>query len=92
MTQQYIVGELSALLGELEPAAEDSLRETAGSLRHQVECSSFSMLPQLAEDALELTDLICGSAQDHGDADAYRRSVTAGTALRDFAVAADLLP
>ena len=92
MTQQYIVGELSSLLAELEPAGEDSLRDAVGSLRYQVECSSLSMLPQLTQDALELTDLICRSALDHGDSDAFRRSVTAATALRDFAVAAGLLP
>jgi hypothetical protein len=92
LTQQYIVGELSSLLAELEPAGEDSVRDAVGSLRYQVECSSVSMLPRLAQDALELTDLICRSALDHGDADAYRRSVTAGTALRDFTVAAGLLP
>ena len=92
LTQQYIVGELSSLLAGLEPAREESLRDAVGSLRYQVECSSPSMLPQLAEEALDLTDLICRSALEKGDADAFCRSVAAATALRDFAVAAGLLP
>ena len=92
LTQQYIVGELSSLLAGLEPAQEEYLREALGNLRYQVECSPLFMLPKLAQDALDLTDLICRSALEHGDADAYRRSAAATAALRDFAVAAGLLP
>jgi hypothetical protein len=92
LTQQYIVGEFSSLLSGLEPAQEELLRDALGSLRYQVECSSLSMLPQLAQEALDLTDLICWSALERGDAQAFCRSVAGATALQDFAVAAGLLP
>lgn len=92
LTQQYIVGELSSLLAALEPAQEEYLRNALGSLRYQVECSPFFMLPKLAHDALDLTDLMCRSALEYGDAEGFRRSVAAAAALRDFAVAAGLLP
>jgi hypothetical protein len=92
LTQQYIVGELSSLLAGLEPAQEEHLHDVLDSLRYQVERSPLFMLPKLAHDALDLTDLVCRSALEHGDADAFCRSVAAAAALRDFAVAAGLLP
>lgn len=92
MTQQYIVGELSSLLARLEPAQEEYLRDALGSLRYLVECSPLFMLPKLAQDAFELTDMMCRSALEYGDADAFCRSVAAAAELRDFAVAAGLLP
>lgn len=91
LTQQYIVGELSSLLAGLEPARDEFLRDAVGSLRYQVECSSLSMLPRLAQEALDLTDLICRSALEQGDADAFCRSAATATALRDFALSAGLL-
>jgi len=92
LTQQYIVGELSSLLAELESARDGFLRDAVGSLRHEVESSSVSKLPQLAQEALDLTDLICRSALEQRDADAFCRSLAAASALGDFAVAASLLP
>jgi len=46
----------------------------------------------LAQEALDLTDLICRSALEQRDADAFCRSLAAASALGDFAVAASLLP
>jgi len=92
LTQQYIVGELSSLLAEFESARDGFLRDAVGSLRHEVESSSLSILPQLAQEALDLTDLICRSALEQRDADAFCRSLAAASALGDFGVAAGLLP
>ena len=92
MTQQYIVGELSSLLAELESTRDGFLRDAVGSLRREVESSSLSILPQPAQEALDLTDLICRSSLEQRDADAFCRSLAAATALGDFAVAAGLLP
>ncbi|MGH3085568.1 MAG: hypothetical protein ACRDNP_16200, partial [Gaiellaceae bacterium] len=58
MTQQYIVGELSALLAGLQPVP-DALGEAVGNLRHEVEFGPLPMLPRLAREAMTLTDMIC---------------------------------
>jgi hypothetical protein len=92
VTQQYIVGELSSLLAVLESATEEFLGAAVASLRYEVEFSPLGMFPRLAQKALDLTDLICWSALEQGDTDAFRRSAQAADALREFAVAAGLLP
>jgi hypothetical protein len=92
MTQQYLVGELSSLLGGLQPTPGVSLGEAVGNLRHEVEFSSLRKLPTLAQRALDLTDLVCRAALEEGDADAFCRCVGTAIALRDFAVSASLLP
>jgi len=91
VTQQYIVGEFSALLAGLYPAPDEMLRDAVGDLRHQVEFSPLSAFPRLAEEALHLTDTICWAALERGDAAAFRRCAGAALALRDFGVDAGLL-
>jgi hypothetical protein len=91
MTQQYLVGELSALLAGLQPAPGDLLDGAVGNLRHEVEFSPTRMLPSLAQKALDLTDLVCRAALEQGDADGFCRSVGTAIALRDFTVNAGLL-
>jgi hypothetical protein len=92
MTQQYLVGELSSLLAGLQPAPGERLGDAVGRLRHEVEFSPLSLLPQLAEEAIDLTDLICQAALEQGDADGFCRCVGTAIALRDFTVGAGLLP
>jgi hypothetical protein len=92
VTQQYLVGEFSSLLAGLQPAPDESFGDAVGKLRHEVEFSPLRMLPRLAHEALELTDLISWAALEHGDAEGFRRCATTATALRDFAVDANLLP
>jgi hypothetical protein len=92
MTQQYIVGEFSSLLAALSPAPGEPLGDAVGSLRHEVEFGSWPMLPQLAQEALNLADAICLAALEQGDADGFCRCASTAVALRDFAVGAGLLP
>jgi hypothetical protein len=92
LTQQYIAGELSSLLAALEPANEEHLEAAVGHLRHEVEFGPLARLPQLARDALDLTDVICWSELKRGDTDAFYRHARAADALRDFAVASGLVP
>jgi hypothetical protein len=91
MTQQYIVGQFSALLGELEP----SLGEWSAAVRHlrrEVESSPLRQLPELARKGLQLTDAMCWAALEHGDVGGFYRSATAAGALWDFTRNARLLP
>jgi len=91
MTQQYLVGELSCLFAGLYPAPNEQLGDAVGELRHQVEFSPLSMLPRLAQEALDLTDAICWATLEDGDATGFRRCVDAAEALLDFGVGAGLL-
>jgi hypothetical protein len=91
LTQPYIAGELSVLLAGLQPATDD-LRVAVGNFRHEVEFSPLDGLPELAQDALDLTDLLCRAALEQGDADGFCRYAATATALRDFAVDAGLVP
>ena len=50
------------------------------------------MLPWLAQEALNLADMICRAALEQGDADGFCRYLGTVIALRDFTVDAGLLP
>ena len=91
MTQQYIVGQFSLLLAELQPAPGEWL-VVVGDLRREVESSPLPMLPQLAHEAIDLTDLICWAALEQGDVGGFCRYATAAVALREFTANAGLLP
>jgi hypothetical protein len=92
MTQQYLIGQLSVLLEELQPSPGDCLAADVQDLRREVECSPLQMLPELAGQALALTDTICWAALDRGDASAFARYAKAALALGEFTDAAGLSP
>ncbi len=92
MTQQYIVGEFSSLLAELQPVPSASLGNALHDLRRDVELGPLTMLPRLAQEAMTLTDMICWVALEQGDVSGFCRYVGAAVALREFTVSADLLP
>ena len=90
MTQQYVVGEFSILVAELEPAAGE-LGGSVHALRREIELSPFSRLPRLAREAFDLTDRICLGALEAGDVASFRRGATTAAALWDFSAGARLL-
>jgi hypothetical protein len=91
MTQQYMVGEFSSLLAELQPVPGE-WQAAVDELRRAVERSALSGLPRLASEAMELTDMICWAALERGDVSAFCRSATTAVTLRDFTANAGLLP
>ena len=92
MTQQYLIGQLSVLLEELQPSPGDRLAAAVHELRREVERSPLWMLPGLASEAIGLTDLISFAAVERGDAREFARCVKAGVAIGEFRDAARLLP
>jgi hypothetical protein len=92
VTQQYLIGQFSALLEELQPSPGDGLAAAVHDLRQAVECSPLQMLPKLAREAMGLTDTICWAALERGDATGFCRCAKAAAALGQFANAAGLLP
>ena len=92
MTLQYIAGELSLILGELETAVTSrAAQRAASSLRHAAESAPFSALPSVAVRALRLTEGACWDSLMRGEIEAFLREVAIGAELRQFAVCAGLL-
>jgi hypothetical protein len=69
---------------------QERLGEIAGNLRQEVECSPVSLLPRLAREALNLTDVICWFTLDHGDVCGFCRCAETAAALREFTACANL--
>jgi len=92
MTQQYIMGEFSALLSTLEPEPEGCLADAARGLRHRVESAPPVALAPLAAEAVTLADMVCWASLERGDAATFVRNSEAAARLHEFAVSAQLLP
>ena len=92
MTQQYIAGELSLLLGELQAAMtnEASVVEVA-HLRLRAETGRRSALASVAVRALEVADRLCWDSLTRGDAAAFLSQAVVCAQLWEFAVCAGLL-
>ncbi|WP_369254363.1 hypothetical protein [Streptomyces sp. R35] len=91
MTQQYLVGETSVLLAELQASGTDpmAVRELA-RLRREAETGPVSKLGWVALRALELTDVLCLDSLRRGDVIAFARQCACGAELREFSVCAQL--
>lgn len=92
MTQQYIAGELSLLLGELQAAMthEASVVEVA-HLRQRAETGPRSALASVVVRALEVADWVCWDSLTRGDAAAFLRQAAVCAELWKFGVCAGLL-
>ncbi|MCD9879145.1 hypothetical protein [Streptomyces guryensis] len=92
MTQQYLVGEASVLLSELQASGTDPLavRELA-RLRHEAETGPVSELGSVALRALELTDHLCRQSLQRGDVPHFVRQCAGAAELREFCLCAQLL-
>jgi hypothetical protein len=92
VTEQYLIGQFSLLLEDMAPPSGDRLAVAVRDLRGEVEKSPVQMLPKLAREALELSDMICWGVLEGGDAVGFCRHAEAAVALSEFTVAAGLLP
>ena len=92
MTRQYLIGEMSLILADLQDLAgnEAAARDIA-RLRREAEMGGLAVLPCVAMRALELVDTFCRDALDRGDAAAFACQSTIGADLRDFSICAGLL-
>jgi hypothetical protein len=92
MTLQYIAGELSLILGELEAAVPSrAARRQVAGLRREAETAAFPALPAVAARALRLTDDACWAALTRGDAGSFRREASISAELWSFGLCACLL-
>jgi hypothetical protein len=90
VTQQYLIGQFSVLLEELQPPAGDRLGAAVRDLRREVESRPLGMLPKLAHEAMDLSDTICWEALERGDSDGFGRYARAAVALGQFTDTAGL--
>jgi hypothetical protein len=92
MTRHYLIGELSAVCGELqEEVTSPASAPDVARLRREVEAAPPAELGPVATRALELIDRLCRESLDHGDATAFTRLADIGAELRVFGVCAGLL-
>ncbi len=91
MTQQYLIGELSVRLEQLQAAAANGAARDVARLRHQVEAGAMTGLAPAAEQALALADGLCWESLSRGDIAAFTRQARLSGDLRLFGVCARLL-
>lgn len=92
MTQQYLVGELSVILGEVQAAATtEACARRAWDLRLEVESAPVTALPSAAARALALINSLCWESLTRGDAAAFARQAAICAELHEFGVCARLL-
>jgi hypothetical protein len=92
MTQQYLAGELSELLGELQELAVDepSVRGL-GCLRREAETCPLVALRSVTVRALALTDGLCWASLVRADTTRFTRQAAVCAELHEFGVCAGLL-
>ena len=92
MTQQYLLGELSMILGELQAVATtEAVVRAAVRLRHEAETTPPGALAPVVVRAVELTDRVCWDALNRGETAAFIREVAICAELWEFGVCAGLL-
>ncbi len=92
MTCQYLAGELSALLGELEATVlSGEERADLTVLRHEAETVPPTALPSVARRALDCARGLCWASLSRGDMVNLALRATVCAHLREFIVCARLL-
>jgi len=92
MTQQYIAGELSLLLGQLQAVvSDDALAKEVGHLRREAESWPTRALGIVTRRAIELADEICWDSLSKGDASALIAQAPICAQLREFGICAAMI-
>ncbi|HTX83270.1 MAG TPA: hypothetical protein VME44_13865 [Streptosporangiaceae bacterium] len=91
MTQQYLIGELSAHLGDLRDAVKSEPARDIFRLQCEVENGPLTALAPAARRAIALADLSCWESLTRGDIAGFCEQARVGADLRLFGVCALLL-
>lgn len=91
MNQEYLVGELSARLEQLQREADQPAAGDVARLRNQVETGPLAVLPSATVRALALADGLCWDSLSRGDTGAFARQAAIAADLRLFGICAGLL-
>jgi hypothetical protein len=92
MTRDYLVGELSVRLEQLQAAAALSDGQDVARLRQQVETGPQAGLAPAVTRALALADGLCWESLSRGDIPAFTRQARISADLHMFGICARLLP
>lgn len=92
MTQQYLAGELSELLGEFQALIVDqgSVRDLR-CLRREAETCPLPALRSVTARALAMTDGLCWASLDRADVATFARQAAVSAELHEFGLCAGLL-
>ena len=91
MTQEYLSGELSVRLEQLQAATARGAAGDVARLQHQVETGTLTGLASAAVRALALADDLCWQSLSRGDTVAFARQAEVSADLRQFGVCSRLL-
>jgi hypothetical protein len=92
MTQQYLVGELSLILGDLQSVATNKAAErVVVRLRHKAETTPPAALGPVVVRAVKLIDRLCWDDLTRGETEAFIRETSIWAELWEFGVCAGLL-
>jgi hypothetical protein len=91
MTRQYLIGELSVRLEQLQSVAAGGEARDLARLRHEVENGGTRGLGAAAARAIELADVLCWRSLARGDIAAFSSQIDISAQLRLFGVCAHLL-
>ncbi|SRR6266571_4504540 len=92
MTQHYLAGELSVILGQLQAVAPNqSLVRDVGRLRRDAETVPLTALGSVVVRALEMTDTLCWESLGRGDTAGFTRQAALGAEMCEFGTCAGLL-
>ena len=90
MTQEYLIGELSVRLEQLQSASAGTAADLA-RLRRRVETQPTAQLRTETVQALALADGLCWDSLSAGDTAAFDRQAAISADLRLFCICARLL-
>jgi hypothetical protein len=91
MTRQYLAGELSVLLGQLQAFSDETFASDLAHLRREAETRPPTALASVAERALELTDRVCWDTLQQGDSTVFARQTQIFAELYEFSVCSGML-
>jgi hypothetical protein len=91
MTKQYLIGELSARLEQLQAAAAADTAPDVAELRQEVESGPLVGLAPAAMRAIAIADTLCWDSLARGDIAAFARQAEISADLRLFGTCARLL-
>lgn len=93
MTRQYLAGEFSLILGQLQAAMSNPAgAQEVACLRHEAETVPVSALGCLVSRALVVTDEICFDSLESGNWAVFICQTKICSELWEFGVCAGLLP
>jgi len=92
MIQDYLIGELSVRLQQLETAATPPEAAKVARLRQQVEDGPTPALAAAVTRGLAMADSLCWQSLEQGDSAAFARQARASADLRQFSICAHLIP